>query len=479
MRAIEKVARLRRTRRALAKLRRPSTNARIDPGPLLDFVPKLQPRYERPDHLAPLADILERAPKGGIRAVISVPPRMGKTELVLASIVKHLLRMPWLGFMYLSYGGRLAQSKSAKARTLARYAGVQLDESSSSKAEWLTPEGGGLRASGIEQSVIGHGADVIIVDDPHQNRLEAESKVKRDNVWDLYTSTVESRIEPDGSIIVCQQRWHEDDLAGRCLRTGEFVEVNLPAIWPNGQPLWGKRWPVEKLLRRRKIIGEYDWVSQYEGKPMPVGGKTFADAILTDRVPTEGVYVIGVDLAHTARSSSDWSAAVVMCLETTSDGRTRITVVDVEYAQERLTTVRRDGSVAPGFNRRIAVLQSKYPGARTVWRIGGKEDVIAELMAGLRDSPVPIEVVPAITIKWVAAQPYAASWNVGEVYVLRAPWTETFVRQHLAFTGKDGDEDDLVDAGIAAFDELAASGPARIDLGGERPTAGLKRERYT
>lgn len=471
------MTRLRRTRRALAKARRPSTSARLDPGSLLDFVAKLQPRYEPPKHLAPLADVLERAPDGGLRVVVSVPPRFGKTELILASFIWHLLQRPHLQFMYLSYGGRLAHSKSGKARLLARQAGVQLDESTQSKAEWLTPEGGGLRASGMNQAVTGQGADVLVIDDPHRNRLDAESAVKRDQAWDLYTGTAETRLEPNGSVIICQQRWHEDDVAGRALATGEFIEINLAAIDEStGSSLWPSRWPVKNLHRIRKLVGEYNWVSQYQGRPMRRGGKVFADVQLTDAKPTEGIFVIGLDLAHTARTSSDWSAAVVMCREPSG----RITVVDVEHAQERLAGVRRDGKlVEPGFNRRIARLMRLYPGARVVWKIGGKEDVIAELMAELKESPVPIETVPSVTNKYVNASAFATAWNDGDVFVLNAEWTERYVKQHISFTGNDGEEDDLVDASVAAFDQVNVGPAPHVDYGGgERRTAGL-RGRYT
>ena len=109
-----------------------------------------------------------------------------------------------------------------------------------SEAEWETREGGGLRAVGVGSGVTGFGANLIIVDDPVKSRSEAESERMRENVWDWFNDDLYTRLEPDGSIILIQTRWHEDDLAGRLLREskeegGEQWEVvNLPALAETG-----------------------------------------------------------------------------------------------------------------------------------------------------------------------------------------------------------------------------------------------------
>jgi phage terminase large subunit-like protein len=296
-------------------------------------------------------------------------------------------------------------------------------------------------------------------------------------VWDLVTGTAETRLEPDGSIIICQQRWHEDDAAGRALATGEFMHINLKAIGDDGSALW-HRWPVEELERKKKIVGPYNWASQYEGRPMPKGGRLFFDALLVDDIPAELVVAIGVDLAHTARTSSDWCVALAMGL----DRRTRMRyVLDVRRRQARLADVVRDGQVLEmGFARDVAALQAAYPGARTVCHIGGKEDVVVELMGALKESPVYIETMPALTDKWVRHQAYGAAWNRGEIGVpRRAPWAAQLVSEHSGFRGKDGDEDDTVDAAGSAYTALEEAGAPPEASGNERLTAGLRRTRWT
>jgi len=103
------------------------------------------------------------------------------------------------------------------------------------ESEWETSVGGGLKAVGVGAGVTGFGADLIIIDDPVKSRAEAESKTFRDRLWNWFNNDLYTRLEPDGSIILIQTRWHEDDLAGRLLRDasegGEQWEVvNLPAL---------------------------------------------------------------------------------------------------------------------------------------------------------------------------------------------------------------------------------------------------------
>ena len=110
------------------------------------------------------------------------------------------------------------------------------DRPKNTEAEWETTKGGGLRAVGVGGGITGFGADLIIVDDPVKSRAEAESKTRREGVWDWFNDDVMTRLEPDGNIILIQTRWHEDDLAGRLLRQTEEGEtepwtvINLPAI---------------------------------------------------------------------------------------------------------------------------------------------------------------------------------------------------------------------------------------------------------
>ncbi len=104
------------------------------------------------------------------------------------------------------------------------------------ESEWETAVGGGLRAVGVGAGVTGFGANLIVIDDPVKSRAEAESAKMREKVWHWFNDDIYTRLEPGGSIVLIQTRWHEDDLAGRLLRESEqegakkWEVVNLPAL---------------------------------------------------------------------------------------------------------------------------------------------------------------------------------------------------------------------------------------------------------
>ena len=81
---------------------------------------------------------------------------------------------------------------------------------------------------------------------------------------------------------------------------------------------------------------------------------------------------------------------------------------------------------------------------------------------------MPLQILPPKGDKFVRAQNYAAEWNAGNILVPKfAPWLDAFLSEHAGFTGKDGDEDDQVDAAVACNDVLSdGAGTEDID---ERP----------
>mgnify|MGYP000293805958 CR=1 FL=1 len=65
------------------------------------------------------------------------------------------------------------------------------------------------------------GGEYIIIDDPVKNREDADSATIREKIYDWYTSTLYTRLEKDGCILLTLTRWHEDDLAGKLLKAAE------------------------------------------------------------------------------------------------------------------------------------------------------------------------------------------------------------------------------------------------------------------
>jgi predicted phage terminase large subunit-like protein len=407
----------------------------IDRG-LLNFITRISPQYSAPRHLQPLVDVLDAAERGPVRALISVPPRFGKTDTVLHAAARWLRRFPGDTVAYASYAADIAHSKSRLARDHAIKAGVQLRGDSNAVHEWRTTSNGGMIATGIGGPLTGHGAKLLIVDDPFANRQEAESAIKRQAVHDWFNSTALTRLEPKGSVLVVHTRWHGDDLIGRLEREGGWQVINLPALDELGVSLWEERWPATVLEERHVLVGEYDWASLYQGRPRPRGGALFANATRYDTPELAGArIIIGVDPAASEKTYADYSVAVVLAVH--GRGATmRCDVLDVMRAQLEI----------PKLIARLRELQTRYPGAPMAVEAVGGFRAVPQMLRSVDPLLNVTEIHPA-TDKFIRAQPVSAAWNAGRVRIpVSAPWVAAFLDEVQNFTGVRDAHDDQVDA---------------------------------
>jgi predicted phage terminase large subunit-like protein len=411
-----------------------------EPAPLLDWIPRISRQYSAPRHLAPFIDLIERAQREPIRAVVHAPPRHAKTETALHGIAWALEKAPHRTHAFVTYADALSRSKSRRAREFARSAGVRLADDAAALNEWRTREGGGLLATGVGGPLTGQGVSgMLLVDDPVKNRQEAESATIRERVWEWFNDVAYTRLEPGASAIVIMTRWHPDDLAGKLIRDRGWMDLRLPAMSDAGEALWPERFSVEALAAIREQVGPYTWASLYQGTPRARGGALFGDVFFYDALPSTYRVALGFDLAYSKKTSADYSVAIVMY-----ESAGQYYVVDVVRKQER----------APAFKKTASAVHKRYPHAGRRWYAYGPEIAVADLF---RDPPDAVNVGAAKGQgdKFVRAQGVAAAWNSGKVLVPRdAPWLDVFLAEVEHFTGVNDDHDDQVDALAAAFDEL-------------------------
>lgn len=421
----------------------PSDGSEV-PG-LLDFVPQLSPNFSRPDHLAKVAALFERAYKGEtVKAVISLPPRHSKTELMLHAIAWFLAKDPSKQIAYASATAALSRKKSDRARTLAKRAGVDVSKDSHAKDDWRTTTGtGGLWACGIGGQINGEGFDLLLVDDPHKGRAEAESPIIRDRVHDWLTADAITRLEPDASIFVTHTRWHNDDLIGRLLERGDWEAVCLPAISDKGEALWPERWPLAKLLQRQDELGGpegYDWVSLYQGQPKPDGAALFQSFYTYEVAPPLSAcrIFIGVDFGYSKKG--DYSTAVVLA---ELDGIFYVLSVFREHVEPR------------AFRSHVKALSERYGNAQVVAYVAATEIGNVEFF---REGGLNVRVKRALVDKLSNAIHVSAAWNTEKVLCplqsKENPWVDAFLSEVKNFTGKGDRHDDQVDALAAAYDSL-------------------------
>jgi predicted phage terminase large subunit-like protein len=152
---------------------------------------------------------------------------------------------------------------------------------------------------------------------------------------------------------------------------------------------------------------------------------------------------IGLDLAYSSRKNTDFWAVVAVAA---SGGFTY--VLHVWRGERGVDDAR----------KAIAEARAIFPGAPLASYVSGPEIGVYEDLANDRENPIEVELLPARWSKYVRAQPLARRWNKGRVLVPeRAPWLADYLAEMAAFSGRDGDTDDQVDATVSAFDMIADS----------------------
>ncbi len=231
------------------------------------------------------------------RQIITVPPRHGKSICISVCLPAWLLgRDPTTKIMVASYGGNLAAKHARDFRAVIGspwyrrlFPRTRLAHGGDRNDEQVTTEGGMRKAVSLGGAITGFGADVIIIDDL-MKASDASSVVELQRGKDFYEQSLLSRLnnKARGTIIVIQQRLHEDDLPGYLLERGQFEHLNLPAVAQRdeeipigfgkmmrrrrGEPLCAERESLEVLRRLEVEMGAAAYSAQYLQDPTPEGG---------------------------------------------------------------------------------------------------------------------------------------------------------------------------------------------------------------
>jgi hypothetical protein len=231
------------------------------------------PRYRIRPYNELICDAVDLAITRRItRLMVFVPPQYGKSEIVSIRAPAYTLgRYPDTKLIATSYALTLVRKFSRQARDLIKskqyrnvFPNIKLASANKSVTEWqLANYRGGVFAAGITGGITGNPADGIIIDDPIKDDKDALSEAKRDGDWEWFWTCADSRLAPDGFVILCLTRWHEDDLAGRLLLNQQKGSVHpwyvlrLPTLAekPEETEDWATRHevPPERLLTRQIV----------------------------------------------------------------------------------------------------------------------------------------------------------------------------------------------------------------------------------
>lgn len=285
---------------------------------LPSFLAKLDnPSYKMPKHLDILENCLIDVSIGKIkRLIINMPPRHGKSEMISKYFPTwFLLNFPNKNIILTSYESSFAASWGRKIRNLinefGHLRGISLSKDSKAVDSFTIKDyKGELKTTGAGGSLTGRGADVLIIDDPVKNSIDANSPIMQERTWDWFTSTAYTRLAPNGAIILIMTRWNQKDLTGRILEKAkedgeEWTVLNLPAIAESedllnrekGEALWADRFGIDRLIEIKNAIGNYWFSALYQGNPIPSEGLLFVkeNYLEWDEIPLDAMGVIYCD----------------------------------------------------------------------------------------------------------------------------------------------------------------------------------------
>ncbi len=411
---------------------------------LIPFTEYTNHAYEPAPPHSEIAEKLEAVERGEIdRLMIFMPPRHGKSELASRRFPAwYMGRNPDKQIIAASYNSDLASDFGREVRNIirtnefSRLFNVKLAEDSRAAGRWNTDAGGAYVAAGVGTAVTGRGAHILLIDDPVKDREEAESELRRETIWNWYTSTAYTRLMPGGAVILIQTRWHEDDLGGRLLEAennggDQWVKVNLPAI-KDGQALWPERYDVDALKRIKAAIGPRDFEALYQQNPTPDDGTFFLRDWFKrhDDPPKLGHIYITSDYAVT-EDGGDWTAHLVWNYHedtlTLIDGWTGQTSADV-WIEELLRLFKQHRPLCY-FGEAGVIVKAVKP-------------MLTRRMNELRVF-ARTEWIPSISDKPTRARAFQARAAMGKVSLPKTDLGEKVLNQLLSFPA--GKHDDLVD----------------------------------
>nr|DAV53535.1 MAG TPA: Terminase large subunit [Caudoviricetes sp.] len=133
-----------------------------------------------------------------------------------------------------------------------------------------------VSAMGSGGSILSKRADIIICDDilSLDNTRTAD---QRANVEQWYNEVLMPVLEPDGIMINVGTAWSLEDLLHKQLNNKAYdVRRRYKAILPDGSPLWGAKWSLEKLAELKQETGTVAFNKSYMNEALAAEDAVFS-----------------------------------------------------------------------------------------------------------------------------------------------------------------------------------------------------------
>lgn len=438
----------------------------------MGYTNRIWPDFIDGRHHKEIAKVFDSALAGKLRRIIiNLPPR--STKSLFSS---WLLPSFWLGhkpkdkIMQISNTAELAQGFGRQVRDTMEtpeyqeiFPGVTIKADSRSAGRWNTNKKGEYYATGVGGAIAGRGANLLIIDDPH-DEADAQAALSNpaiyDDAFDWY-GLARQRLQPNGIIIICMTRWSKRDLTGRIQSKaledeswGEWYHISYPAILPSGNPLWPEYWPLEQMLETKRDIPPHRWLAQYQQEPTNASGAIIKRSDWRPwekpQLPHFSYILQSWDTAFTANTTGDYSACTTwgIFFHPDQDGRSVPNVMLINSYRDRLEF--------PALKTQaLQQMRDWTPDLTVIERRGSGISLIQELqLAGIYiEEFTPARSAGGPNDKVARANSVSDVWTSGVVwYNTNCPLNEVTIEECADLP--KGDNDDLADTATQAIKTL-------------------------
>ena len=399
-------------------------------------------------------DFLNRVYKNELnKGIIEIPPRHGKTELMILFDAWIFAKNPKAKTLVLSYSGKRAEKNAEAIRNYILHPAFQklwdikLKSDNQGKGNWVTTQEGEVFSASSGGQITGFGAGshgqgcesgLIIIDDPLKPE-DSNHENARNGVNNNFTQTILSRKNGNKiPIILIMQRLHEDDLAGFLTNGGdgdEWEKLTIPVYDEDKKVIFPEAFSqdqAEALERSNPWI----FAGQYLQEPAPLEGGIwkkdwFINNTVKDEEVPDGVrYRLFVDGAYTENTKNDPTGLMVVGMHRV--GRKKEMYIKHNEAKymELPRAIKRIKALVDIYNIEMVMVENQASGKSLVQMLK-EQGVNARTIKSRWARKSKIDKANDLA-------PYA---EAGKIKIIKGDWNEAYIHQVCTFPNAKHDED--------------------------------------
>jgi predicted phage terminase large subunit-like protein len=398
-----------------------------------------------------------------------MPPRYLKSLCVSVAFPAWILgKNPEKRVIVASYSEKLSLKHSMDTRLIMEsnffrniFSSCILSPRQNEKYKFNTTENGFRFATSVGGTLTGEGADILIIDDPH-NPQHVFSNTLREKTLNWFSNTFSTRLnnKKEGVIIIVMQRLHSADLSGYLLARGGWYHLNLQAIneenrlinignftkyLKQDEILFEAREGLQELEVVKNDMGIYNFNAQYQQKPIVIeNGMMKKEWLLEydEDMDFDNIY-LSFDTAIKAEDSSDPTVCTVW-----GDFKNNYYLINVQ----------RKWLEYPELKREAWDMIEKYrPTAILIEDKASGQSLIQDLKREGKQNIIPIRVNRDKITRFASITPF---FEGGRVF-LRKNSSWFFDYEYELLTFPRGKHDDQVDSTSQFFNWLRGRGENR------------------